>query len=252
MSLGNRQLEPELMDDPEIETGDHDRALEGLARLNRLARAAAPFQEELGTTLASRETRRLVEATADDRPLVVLDVATGSGDLVVTLERWRRSQAPSSPIHWIACDRSRHALERARARAAEIDLDLETVECDVTRDELPACDLVFCSLFLHHLTATEVTTVLRRMVSTARIGGLVTDLTRSRLGWLMAALIPRLVTRSPVVHADAVGSVRAAFSRNEFATLVDAAGVPRAEVFDSFPERQAVRWRTDARVGAAS
>ena len=251
MTLKTRQLEPELMDDPEIETGDHDRALEGLARLNRLARAAAPFQDELGTILASRQTRRL-EATADDRPLVVLDVATGSGDLVVTLERWRRSQTPSSPIHWIACDRSRHALERARARAAEINLDLETVECDVTRDELPACDLVFCSLFLHHLTATEVTTVLRRMVSTARIGGLVTDLTRSRLGWLMAALIPRLVTRSPVVHADAVGSVRAAFSRNEFTTLVDAAGVPRAEVFDSFPERQAVRWRADARVGAAS
>ena len=48
MTLKTRQLEPELMDDPEIETGDHDRALEGLARLNRLARAAARARARVG------------------------------------------------------------------------------------------------------------------------------------------------------------------------------------------------------------
>ena len=225
------------------ETGDHDRALEGLARLNRLARAAAPFQEELGTILASRETRRL-EATADDRPLVVLDVATGSGDLVVTLERWRRSQTPSSPIHWIACDRSRHALERAGARAAEIDLDLETVECDVTRDELPACDLVFCSLFLHHLTDRDATTVLRNLARCARLGGVICDLRRSGTGWVLAGAASRLATRSHVVHFDAVASVRAAFTVDEMRRVVAEAAIEGAEVEHAFPQRMRISWRT--------
>ena len=247
MPLGTRQLEPELMDDPGLPPHEHDHALEGLARLNRVARAAVPFQRELEAILTNPRP-----SDVDDGPLVVLDVAAGSGDLIVELERWRRNHPGSPEVRWIASDRSEHALAQARTRASGIELEIDTVRCDVTREDLPPCDLVFCSLFLHHLTETEATGVLRRMVAAARTGGLVTDLERSRLGWLLAALVPRLCTRSPVVHADAVGSVRAAFSRTEFTALVDAAEVPGAEIFDSFPERQGVRWRVEPDAGTPS
>ncbi len=229
------------MDDPAISPDAHDHALNGLARLNRLSLASTPFRDHLQASFAREDVRDAA------RPLEILDVATGSGDLVVDLETWRRSLPAPPPVRWIACDLSDHALARARDRAADIDLDLEVVRRDATRDDLPRCDLVFCSLFLHHLTESEVQIVLGRMVAAARLGGLVTDLKRTRLGWLLASLVPRICTRSEVVHADAVGSVRAAFSKTELADLVRRASVPNADVFDSFPERQGVRWTVAGR-----
>ena len=239
MPLTDRQLEPELMDDPDIDAGSHDHALEGLARLNRISNASMPFREELLRIL------RQPTAMGTGAPLTVLDLATGSGDLVVELERWRRGLPDAPPVRWLACDRSTHALERARDRAAGIDLDLQTFRCDATTDALPDCDVVLCSLFLHHLESETATDVLRRMARTARFGGIVTDLKRSSVGLSLAWLMPRLFTRSRVVHADAVGSVRAAFSTEEFARIVSDAGIPNPFIFHSFPERQGVRWRRD-------
>ena len=227
------------MDDPDIDAGSHDHALEGLTRLNRISNASAPFRKELLRIL------RQPPAMGADAPLTVLDLATGSGDLVVELERWRRELPDAPPVRWLACDRSTHALGRARDRAAGIDLDLQTFRCDATTDALPDCDVVLCSLFLHHLESETATDVLRRMARTARFGGIVTDLKRSSAGLSLAWLMPRLFTRSRVVHADAVGSVRAAFSTEEFARIVSDAGISNPFIFHSFPERQGVRWRRD-------
>jgi hypothetical protein len=47
----------------------------------------------------------------------------------------------------------------------------------------------------------------------------------------MVALASRLVTRSPVVHTDAVLSVRAAFTKPELLSLAERAGMPSASLW---------------------
>ena len=99
-----------------------------------------------------------------------------------------------------------------------------------------------CSLFLHHLSDADAVTALTRMREAARRGVVISDLRRTALGLLLAKLAPRLATRSPVVHTDAVRSVHAAYTEQELRTLLDRAGLTGAQLLRVWPQRMLAVW----------
>jgi SAM-dependent methyltransferase len=227
------------MDDPALPPHEHDRALADLARLNSLARSAAILWP------AVREELR--RAAAAGRVARVLDVATGSGDIPATLGRWARRAGLSA--HWIGVDASAHALARAAARAAQERMPLELLQADATRELPVRADVVISSLFLHHLSHSRALDALRAMSRSAVSALLVSDLRRSAPGLALAWTASRVLSRSPVVHFDAVVSVRGAFTDTELADLARAAGLRGAQVRRAWPQRLLLRWsRSDGRV----
>ena len=223
------------MDDPDLGQDLHDAALNGLARLNRLAVADRGFRRPLGRLLDRH----------DAGPVRILDLATGSGDRPVALDRWLARHRPDHERQWIGVDISDHALDRAADRATTAGMAFRRVSCNVLTDALPPCDIAMCSLFLHHLSHDEAVTCIRRLHDSARIGVVVGDLRRTRLGLVMAAGAARLTTRSPVVHADAPASVRAAFDDDEFAAILRDARIPDPAGSERvFPQRRIAWWWT--------
>ena len=71
---------------------------------------------------------------------------------------------------------------------------------------------------------------------------LANDLRRSRTGWLLAATACRLLTGSPVVHADGPLSVARAFTRGEVAALAERTGLRGAAVESRWPFRFLLTW----------
>ena len=225
MTLARHRV-AEWMDDPAIAPEAHGHALAGLARLNAVSRAHRlvwpPLRE-----LASRASG----------PLQVLDVASGGGDLPRRLDALARRAGLT--LHWILSDRSRPALDRSMGRSRACGMRCEGVVIDVLREPLPQADVVLNSLFLHHLDPDDAVEVLRSMRAAARRAVGVTDLRRTRRALALVWLGSRLVTRSPVVHHDAIASVRAAHEPAEIRAMAARAGLHEAsvEVMD------AVRWR---------
>jgi 2-polyprenyl-3-methyl-5-hydroxy-6-metoxy-1,4-benzoquinol methylase len=80
-------------------------------------------------------------------------------------------------------------------------------------------DIVTCNLFIHHLDQHSIAKLLHAMRAAADHAVLVCDLERSRINLAAVWLAAHAVTRSPVVHEDAVLSVRAALTRTEFREL---------------------------------
>jgi 2-polyprenyl-3-methyl-5-hydroxy-6-metoxy-1,4-benzoquinol methylase len=230
--LRDRHREPELMDDPSLPAADHDAALRGLARLNFVARSHAILWPRLA--LLARASNR------SGRPLRVLDVATGSGDLPLAMAHQARELGLD--IRWAVCDVSTHALEVARRRAAEAGFEFAAHQLDATNEELPATDVSICSLFVHHLDPPKVIGLLRgmRCASTAAIG--IADLNRSRWGLTLAWLASRTLTCSPIVHTDALLSVRAAFRPSEIMTMAQEAGLRGAMLRRAWPARWHLWW----------
>jgi hypothetical protein len=70
----------------------------------------------------------------------------------------------------------------------------------------------------------------------------VNDLRRGALGYAMAVLGTRLLTRSPVVRVDGPRSVRGAFTVAEAQKLAARAGLPGATVQPVFPWRWRLHW----------
>ena len=248
--MRNRLLTPELMDDPALDPTEHRRALAGLNRLNVLSRAAKPVY---GALAAMQRARQLKGQVASERTSIV-DIATGGGDLLLELAR-ELSAAQRGRL--LGVDISPTALATAQQNASAAGLAAEWLAADVVRGGLPlgdqSMDFAVCSLFLHHLESDEVVRVLKELARISRIGIIISDLRRSRAGLLLAASAGRIVTRSAVVHADSVKSVRAAWTQGELAELAAAAGLDNARVERIWPCRLLLSWqRSEPAAGETS
>ncbi|MFM7135956.1 MAG: methyltransferase [Planctomycetota bacterium] len=238
---------PELMDDPALPVGEHLAALDALATINAVSLT--------GRQMAGVVTRLFGSVLPADRPLEIVDVACGGGDITIALagllgRRLARASVRDQPtrVRVLGLDLSGRAIERARAAAArQPACDVGSVDFavrDVSAEGLPPCDIAVSSLFLHHLDDTGAAAVLRSMASAARLGGVVSDLVRSRTGLVLAILGTTLLARSRVARVDGPLSVRAARTPAEYRALADRAGLPHAAVRRAWPERVLLEWRS--------
>ncbi len=221
-----RRRRDELMDQPDLDPAEHARALRGLARINAVSGSGRILWPEL--LALAREVA--------PKPLRILDVATGGGDL----PRWldRRS---GGTFDITGLDRSATAIDIARRQSPP---RIRFVVGDALADPLPGeFDAVICSLFAHHLDEADVVALLVKMAAAAERLILVNDLNRSPLGYSLAWLGCRLLTRSPIVHFDGPASVEAAWTRDEMRQLAQRAGLTDVSVVSRFPCRFLLRGR---------
>ena len=231
--LTERHRQAELMDEPSLDVSEHARALKGLRRVNWWSRSAAIVQSDL---------RQLAAGCSVERPLRLLDVACGGGDVTAAITRWTR--LAGLPVRVSACDISPTALEIARHQAGSAGESIEFFQHDLLQQPLPAeFDVVMCSLFLHHLEEPDAVRVLRSMSAAATRAVLVNDLIRSRSGYLLAILGTRLLSRSRIMHVDGPLSVAGAFTPREALQLCEQVGLQGATISRHWPQRFLLTWR---------
>jgi len=71
----------------------------------------------------------------------------------------------------------------------------------------------------------------------------VSDLRRTRLGYAMACVACRLLTRYPIVRVDGPLSVAAAFTIEEARDLAARAGLTGTKISPRWPQRYLLVWR---------
>ena len=223
------------MDAPDLDATLHLESLRGLRRINALSRSAAILWPEIAAA-----ARRLVP-----EKLRVLDLACGGGDNAIAIAR--RGARQGLAIEVAGCDKSPLAIAEAqRLAAASRTENVSFFPLDVVDGPLPGgYHVVTCSLFLHHLTRERAVEMLRRMAAAAGQLVLVNDLRRTRVGYALALLASRLLTRSPVVRFDAPASVAAAFTIDEAARLAAEAGWQNFAISKHWPQRYRLSWRAD-------
>ena len=224
----------EWMDDPTLERREHHAALAGLKRLNAWSKSARILWPQIA--------QMAKQANTNGRPLCVLDVATGSGDGPMAMAKLARRRGLN--INWTLCDSSSRALEVAQQNAHVIGEPVNLLRVDLLREEIPArADVVISSLFMHHLDHDTGQTVIRTMASAADIAVGIADLDRSNAGLALAWIGSRMLTRSRVVHFDAIASVRAAFTVDEARAMAYEAGLHGASVSRAWPARWRLWWQ---------
>lgn len=235
-SLRERHLQPELMDRPDVDPAEHHRALHAIARINLVSASSLILWPRI------RDLCRERQRAGDVRPVRVLDVATGGGDVPCRLRRRARRRGLSLEV--AGCDFSPVAIDHARQTAVRMKADVSFFPLDLLGEPIPTgYDVITCSLFLHHLDEVQAVTVLGKIREAAGSLALVNDLERSRLGWWAARIGTRLLTRSPMVHFDGVVSVEGAFTPDEALALARRAGWDGATVRRKFPFRYLLSWR---------
>jgi ubiquinone/menaquinone biosynthesis C-methylase UbiE len=86
-------------------------------------------------------------------------------------------------------------------------------------------DVAHTSMVVHHLAPQEAILLLREMARVARLGVVVNELDRSRLGWIGAWLIGHLLTGNRYTRQDAPLSVLRSYRADEMKDLLRSAGL---------------------------
>jgi 2-polyprenyl-3-methyl-5-hydroxy-6-metoxy-1,4-benzoquinol methylase len=229
-------LEPEMMDQPDLEVRRHVHALDALGRANAVSRTAAAVWPSIRA------------AALDQAPglLRVLDIACGGGHLLCSLARYAVRERLN--VDWLGWDRSPVAIDYSRTLARRRGVERVRFErAEALHADIPAgIDVVLCTLFLHHLTESDAVALLRRMSAAARHAVVISDLRRTRLGAAFTWVGCRMLSRSEVFRADGMRSVAAAFSTSEARSLAAAAGLSGAQVSRIWPQRWLLTWRKPA------
>lgn len=222
--LSRRALAPELMDDPALPPDRFAAALEDLARVNVLTRAAAP-------TL-----RWLAGATRGMPAFTLVDVGFGHGDMLRRIARWARRRGVRATL--IGVDRDPRSAPVAQA-ATPPGLGISYHTGDAER--LPVVpDVIISSLVAHHMDDTELVGFLRWMEATATRGWFINDLHRHALALAGYRVLAGLLRLDPIVRHDGALSVQRAFRPPEWRVLLDAAGIRGARLRWSMPFRLCV------------
>jgi hypothetical protein len=229
--VAERRRQPEWMDQPDLDLQQHEHALRGLARINAWSGAYRVFWKHL----------KALCRTHPDRPLRVLDLASGAGDGAIRL--WQRANCAGLPLQIDGCDRSPTAIAYAQRCAESRSAGVHFFQCDVLHDALPTdYDVLINSLFLHHLDESDALKFLRRAADVSGRALMLSDLVRSRLGLILAYAATRVFTRSPVVHFDGPISVRGAFSVAQLQEVAARAGLESASVVRQWPCHMFLSW----------
>jgi 2-polyprenyl-3-methyl-5-hydroxy-6-metoxy-1,4-benzoquinol methylase len=231
-ALNNRDRQPEVMDQPGLDPKEHAKALSGLRRINTISRCSAGLFRAI-ESLAIRQPTN---------PLRVLELACGGGDTAIDLALMAKQKGLALEIH--ACDLNPEAVEISRSNAMkrEADITFFTADALAKPTDHNTFDVVYCTLFAHHLDEADVVHLLEAMALRSRKLVLVDDLIRSRLGFALAWIGTRLLSRSWVVHTDGPLSVRGALQPDEIISIAKQAGLKNAQIKRSWPERYLLSW----------
>jgi ubiquinone/menaquinone biosynthesis C-methylase UbiE len=215
------------LDDPVTLAGN----LRDLARINRWLGGASLSGPAIDALAAHR-----AEVT-------LLDVGTGGADIPLAL--LERATERSRGLTVVAIDSRPEVLAAAvRARpevAAAAGLQLHVGDGRSLPYPDRSFDVAHTSMVVHHLEPDAAVALLREMGRVARLGVVVNELDRTRVGVVGAWLIGHLLTTNRYTRHDSVLSVRRSYRAPEMVAMLRRAGLtPVRVVRGAFGQRYAI------------
>jgi len=206
----------EWMDEP-CSYEDFRACLLDLAQCNRLTLAYRPTLDFLA---------RLVAQQPSKKPLRVLDIGSGGGDMLRAVERWAERRGVA--VQLVGIDLNPYAARAAR----EFTTASSTIEW-MTGDAFSyngPVDVVLSSLFTHHLETAEVVSFIAWMEATAQCGWFVNDLCREAVPYRLFGLLAGAMRWHRFVRHDGPVSFRRAFREADWERMLSEADVAGASV----------------------
>jgi len=202
---------PEWMDEP-CSYEDFRACLVDLAKVNRITLAHRPTLQWLG---------RLIAAPGRSKPLHIVDVGCGGGDMLRAIARWAKRRGIQVSLTGI--DLNPYAARAAQEMSSE---GIQWITGDAYSYVPPeGIDVILSSLFTHHLSDPDVERFIAWMENTARCGWFINDLHRMRIYIHIFQVLSKTAGWHRFVQHDGPISIRRSFRTEDWQALCKAAGV---------------------------
>ncbi len=207
---------PELMDGP-CSYEEFRGCLVDLEKVNRLSLGYRPTLSWLDD---------LVEHARTEKPLAIVDVGCGGGDMLRRVAAWARKRGVAVKLTGV--DLNPYAA-RAAGEFARPGEEIEFVCGDAFSLE-GEVDAVISSLLTHHLEDVEIVRFVRWMEATARRGWFVNDLCRESTPYYWYNMGAKVLGWHRFLKHDGPVSFRRSFREEDWRRMVGVAGIDGDEV----------------------
>ncbi|WP_298348748.1 methyltransferase domain-containing protein [uncultured Dokdonia sp.] len=208
MNIDKRSTAPELMDDPELPEADLRLALKDLAVVNKYLG---------GNKITINALQDMITSQPDKKHWRVIDVGCGDGEVLRQIAR--HFENLDYKIDFIGLDINEKSIARAIKKSEGISHLAFSTQNILTLDAATAgCDIILCTLTMHHFTDQQIFTFIKTFVQLASTGVIINDLQRSKIAYRLFQLFSGIFMKSKIAKYDGKVSIARAFKKEELET----------------------------------
>ncbi len=204
MIFASRNTDSELMDDPLLEGDVLCEVLKDIEAANRF----------LGGNRITIKSVWQLMAENPQAEYTIVDMGCGNGAMLRQIIRIGKKNQLN--LKAIGIDLSANAIQIAKS--ASIDFpEISFLQRDIlalTPEEL-SCDILLCTLTMHHFTNEQIPVFLNKFVALAHLGVVINDLQRSKLAYQLFKGFSVLFVQTAVAKSDGLISIKSGFSKRE-------------------------------------
>ena len=206
--FSKRNTKDELMDDPSVDEGVLRKVFEDINKSNHLLG---------GNSLTIGSVAELIVQHPQES-YTILDMGCGDGAILRKLVLWARKHGIS--VLCIGIDLSEKGLSIAKELSQGFS-EIRYLKQDILKLD-PAdlhCDILLCTLTMHHFLNHDIPVFLVQFVKLAHIGVVINDLQRSGLAYYLFKVFSLIFIRTKIAKHDGLVSIQSGFKKQELMTF---------------------------------
>ncbi|MDT0607634.1 methyltransferase domain-containing protein [Croceitalea rosinachiae] len=206
MDFTSRSKESELMDDPKMDAEKYREAYLDINRCNRLLG---------GYGITINAVKSLLKKPVK-KSYTILDMGCGDGEMLRRISKAFEKQGLEAKL--IGVDLRDDVLDIARSKSKEY-TNINFTKQDILelKDDFD-CDIVLCTLTMHHFTDEQIHIFLKKFNTLAKIGVVINDLERSKLSYGLFKLFSIVFIKTAIAKYDGLVSISKGFRKKELLT----------------------------------
>lgn len=196
-----RSSAPEIMDDFELEGEILKDALDKIASINQLLG---------GNKVTLSGIKTLIKERPRDQEICIVDIGCGNGDMLRALAKYAGENGLKFSL--IGIDANAFTIQHAESLSSAY--TNIRYECkDIFKDEIDKCDILICTLTLHHFKDDELLMLMQNFIRVAKVGVVINDLHRSRLAYYLFKAICFVFRLNDMSREDGLVSILRGFKK---------------------------------------
>jgi len=182
-------------------------ALDKIASINQLLG---------GNKVTLDGVKKLINGKPKGELIRIIDIGCGNGDMLRTLADYARINGLNFKLKGI--DANDFTINHARSLSVNypsITYDCSNIFDDSVQDD--SCDIMLCTLTLHHFRDEEIISLLEKFKKIAKLGIVINDLQRSKLSYRLFQALCFVFRLNDMSREDGLVSILRGFKRADMA-----------------------------------
>ncbi|WP_299311588.1 methyltransferase domain-containing protein [uncultured Aquimarina sp.] len=205
VNLEYRSNEAELMDDPKVNEEDLGIALKDISRVNLLLG---------GNNITINAVLDEIKKRESTKTLVIMDLGCGDGEMLRKLaDRFSKKEIKAKLI---GIDNNEKCLLQAKKQSASYkDIEFHNKNILTLEKEDFHCDIIVCTLTLHHFKDEEIKRVLKKSLELVSEVVIINDIHRHKWSYYLFKIFSYFFIKGYIAKNDGLVSIKRGFKRKE-------------------------------------